>query len=136
MFLRPSINQRTVMKKPFTFASKQQQIFNTPQKFYVAFSIHGTNQFITASVFTHDFTMREENGVKKVTVKGMVFTEARSRRFDYKKENGLKLHHDRLKTKEGKPSRSPPMVVKFFNELEAQGWVVVKEAFIQKHWKR
>ena len=124
------------MKKPSTFVFKQQQSFNAPRKFYVAFSIHGTNQFITASVFTHDFGMREENGVKKVIVKGMLFTEATSRRFDYKKENGLKLHHDRLKTKEGKPLRSPPLIVKFFNELEDRGWSVVKEAFIQKHWKR
>lgn len=106
-------------------------------KFYVSYSIAGTNTFITASYESDKYTIAADRVVTKVDVCGLMFTQARSRRPDYnEKTDGIKLHHRRLLNVEGKPLRSPPLIVKFFNELAELGWKVDKQAFVDKHWKR
>ena len=102
-------------------------------KYYIAFSIHGTNTFITASCETPE-------DVKAMTgpmFEGLKMVIAQSRRPSYEPlKNGFKLHAEDLKRKDGKPLASPPMILRFFNELEKRGWVVDKKRFIEYHWKR
>lgn len=103
-------------------------------KFYLAFSIHGTNKFVTASIETDEYKINQDG--KVVEIGGLSFKKALSRRENYKETDGMKLHSDRLLGKTGEPLRSPPMVIRFFNELEKKGWKVDKAGFIQKHWKK
>lgn len=105
------------------------------KKFYVAFSIHGTQAFAVATIETKDFVTTREGDT--ITINGRDFTPVKSRRPDYNPEvDGQKLHHQDLLTKEGKPLRSTPMIARFFNLLEAEGWKVDKSAFVSKHWKK
>lgn len=110
------------------------------QKFYIAYSIHGTNQFITASIETTSYGTMEvvsEDGSPKqmYTIFGNVFFTTQSRRFNYSLEkDGIKLHWGKLKTKEGEPLRSPGMIIKHFKELEQKGWVVDRKAFTDKYF--
>lgn len=106
-------------------------------KFYLAYSIHGTNCFVTAK--------KEMNHIKinvgskapvEVKIGAFYFTTAKSRRSDYKLEDGIKLHSSRLLTKNGQPLKSPAMIVKFFNELAADGWEVDKAFFVHNHWAK
>jgi len=104
-------------------------------KFYVAYSINGTNCFITAKINTKNVKVKPvKNEPIKYKIGSFEFTQANSRRPDYKLEDGIKLHSNRLLTKSGKPLHSAPMVVKFFNELEAEGWIVDKAFFVFNHW--
>lgn len=103
------------------------------KKFYVAFSVHSTNAFATATIETTDFVKSKDG--KTITINGMDFEPVQSRRADYKESDGQKLHSKELLTKEGKPLRSTPMIARFFNKLERNGWTVNKDAFIQKHWR-
>lgn len=102
-------------------------------KFYIAFSIRGSNAFVTATKETNDFKFTHENHF--VTIDGLCFGVAKSRRASYKPEDGVKLHYQALFTKAGEPLRAAPMVLKHFKALEALGWTVDKTAFIAKHWR-
>lgn len=105
------------------------------KKFYIAFSIHGSNAFVTANIETKDFGLTQDE--QTVIIGGREFQKVKSRRPDYDPEkDGQKLQSAELKTQEGKPLRSPPMILRFFNQLEAEGWTVDKEAFVKKHWKK
>lgn len=92
-------------------------------KVYVAFSIHGTNAFITASTT-----------VNKIEDLGREFTEVRSRRPDYKSEDGIKLHWNALLTEKKQPYKSAAWVLNRFNILQRNGWVVDKKAFLERHY--
>lgn len=92
-------------------------------KFYIAFSIHGTNAFITATT--------EINDLKNL---GSDFTEVKSRRPSYKSEDGVKLHWEQLLNQKGKPLRGPATVLQRFKELSKYGWTVDKEAFVKRHY--
>jgi hypothetical protein len=95
-------------------------------KVYVAFSIHGTCAFITATKNHMDI---------KDLPKG--FTLATSRRPSHEPEkDGHKLHWDRLLKADGQPLRSAPMIMSCFNDLEKNGWTVDKKKFIDRHWKK
>lgn len=105
------------------------------QKFYIAFSIHGSNAFITATKETDKFILSEDG--KKFSIDGLEFNLGYSRDPNYNfQKQGYKLLSDRLLTKDRKPLRSHPMILKFFNELEDLGWEVTKDRFLQKHWKK
>lgn len=103
------------------------------KKFYVAFSVHSTNAFAVATIETDTFVLSKDHTT--VMINGREFTLAKSRRPDYNEmKDGQKLHHTDLSTKEGKPLRSTPMIMQFFNRLEKEGWTVDKAAFVTKHW--
>ena len=105
------------------------------KKFYVAFSVHTSKTFVTATIETSDFVVSRDG--QTITIAGRDFTLAKSRRPDYDEaKDGQKLHSKDLLTKEGKPLRSAPMIAQFFNQLGREGWTVDKEAFIKKHWKK
>ena len=93
---------------------------------YIAFSIHGTGRFITA--------MKEVEQVSDVTA-DKAFTVVKSRNVKYYESLSTKLHYSKLLTAKGEPLRSPPTIVKIFNDLEKDGWIIKKEGFISKHWK-
>ena len=88
---------------------------------YIAFSIHGTNTFITAQ--------RDAMDLKEG------FTVATSRRPS-KTDAETKLHWDKLITKKGTPLRSPAMILHYFNQLAMEGWTVDKQNFINRHYRR
>lgn len=106
-------------------------------KFYLAYSIHGTNCFITAKKEVNHIKL-DVPGKESVEIKigKFSFTTIKSRRPGYKLEDGIKLHSSRLLTKNGQPLKSPAMVVKFFNELAADGWEVDKAFFVHNHWTK
>lgn len=97
----------------------------TMYPYYIAFSIAGSNCFITAT-----------KTAEALTDLGPGLTAAPSRNPHYNPYTGIKLHHSKLLTKMGKPLRSAPLIMKVFNDLKAQGWDVKSEAFINKHWKK
>lgn len=92
-------------------------------KVYIAFSIHGTNTFITAT---------KELDISKLPPGMKVIP---SRRPGYNPlQKGFKLRWDRLSTKQGQPLRSPPMILARFNELQKDGWVIDKTNFVDRHY--
>lgn len=103
------------------------------QKFYIAFSVHGTNSFITAVMETKDFQLSKDK--KKVKIGKREFDVAQSRRPDYDlKKDGYKLHAQDLLTKDSKPTRSVPMILRFFNNLAKEGWKIDKNHFVYNHY--
>lgn len=95
---------------------------------YIAFSIHGSNTFITATKSIADLeldAMLSHGGFFRIV----------SRRVNRTNQD-IKLGWNRLNTIGGTPLRSPIMVVQCFNELEKFGWTVDKKAFIERHWKK
>ncbi|MDD2879732.1 MAG: hypothetical protein PHQ58_04800 [Rhodoferax sp.] len=94
-------------------------------KVYIAFSIHGTNCFITAT---------KEIGSIAELPSGMV--RVVSRRKNYDPATDWKVNWDGLLTKKGTPYRSHIRVMQRFNELESQGWAVDKTAFLNKFFKK
>lgn len=103
-------------------------------KYYIAFSIHGTNTFVTASININSNSDSSKSDL--IQIGKFTFSKVHSRRSTYKPTDGIKLHSDRLLTKTGKPMKSHQLILKFFNELRDDGWVINKEAFIAKHWKQ
>jgi hypothetical protein len=105
---------------------------------YVAFSIHGTNTFITATMKSQTPDQIEEildshQSMNKFSTESM-FKIDKSRRpgFDSKKE--VKLSFSLLNNKDGTPTKSKTKVMQAFKELEDMGWTVDKEEFVRKHW--
>lgn len=103
-------------------------------KAYIAFSINGTNAFITAnrtfssSKAFYDYIML--NGMKQVP----------SRRPDADVErDGAKLEWDKLSTKDGnkkRPLKSVVTILSRFKQLESDGWTIDKKAFIDRHYRK
>ena len=90
-------------------------------KAYIAFSIHGTNTFITANKELENLTPE--------------FSIIQSRNPDANRSY-TKLLWNKLITKKGIPLRSPAMILHHFNQLEKEGWTVNKQGFINYHYKR
>lgn len=81
-------------------------------KFYVAFSIHGTNQFRVAV-----------KSARSIEALGPDFRQAVSRRDNYNaSRDGVKVHWNKLIRKDGTPLESKCWVSKRFNQLVALGW--------------
>lgn len=86
-------------------------------KYYIAFSVHGTNRFYVAT--------KESSG--PISALGEGFTPVPSRRADYDhSKDGVKLHWAKLCRKDGHPYTNRAWVVRRFKELEQQGWVRVR----------
>ena len=99
-------------------------------KFYIAFSIHGTNTFIRASKVNTNFELNEDG----ILLEGVQYTKVMSRRLNSSKDQ-TKLHHPLLNNKDGSPTRSKTKILQVFNQLQKQGWEIEgKEYFIKKHW--
>lgn len=96
------------------------------QQVYVAFSIAGTNAFITANKVVKNFDPAK-------LPEGFKVTQSRRPNYDAAKD-GIKLSWDRLNTKDGKPLRSVPMILGRFAELAKDGWTINKKAFVEKHY--
>lgn len=98
-------------------------------KFYIAFSIHGTNKYKVAEFYTRNRLLKMENFpafVKRCL--GEDFIEISSRRKNYNiDEDGIKVSWIKLMTKAGKPMKSPAWVARRFKELESMGWKIVKD---------
>lgn len=92
-------------------------------KVYIAFSIAGTNAFITA--------VNEFNSIQSLSPG---FSVVNSRRPNYKPEDGIKLHWDLLLNQNKEPLRGPATVLQRFKELSKCGWTVDKEAFVKRHY--
>ena len=106
------------------------------KKFYIAFSIHGTNVFITAVVETDDYFYNEEKNTYQVL--GDKYAILESRRPDYNvKTDGIKLGARGLNSVyKNIPLRCPRRIMKFFNHLEKAGWTVNKDAFKEKFFPK
>lgn len=88
-------------------------------KFYIAFSIHGTNSF---QVFTKTAASLESLGKD--------FKEQPSRRPGYQEStDGIKLHWKGFNSSKGKPLRSPFWVAKRKEALLNLGWKETKERY-------
>lgn len=96
-------------------------------KFYIAFSIHGTNSFIIATRESGDdfFYPDLPDGFKIVA----------SRRMGTP-PTGLKIHWDKLLREDGVPLASPSLIIRRFSELEKMGWKVSKEHFVKRHYAK
>lgn len=89
-------------------------------KFYIAFSIAGTNKF-TVATFTVIGT--PEAALARL---GPDFTTAQSRRPAYDvKTDGIKLHWNKLMRQDGTPIQDRGWVTKRFNQLKVKGWTIV-----------
>lgn len=97
---------------------------------YVAFSIHGTNAFITAS--RRIPTTELPKTLQDLEAEG--FTRVWSRN---PRSIGVKLHWNKLQNKKtGQPYVSPAHILRRFNELRDLGWGVTTQKFTFKHWKK
>lgn len=100
-------------------------------KAYIAFSIHGSNTFLTATKLVKTLGTTAVIADQAGALKKLV-----SRRPDWKPEDGIKLGWAKLNKADGTPHTNPGWVLRRFNELEKAGWKVIgKEKFIQRHFK-
>ncbi len=90
-------------------------------KYYIAFSIHGTNKFTVA---TKDIDL-SISPLSLLAQHG--FTVAQSRRFKTDPADGIKMHWSKLNRKDGTPLQDKGWVTRRFKQLVAQGWVLVKD---------
>lgn len=94
-------------------------------KFYIAFSIHGTNKFKVATLELKDRSGSVDH-LTVATLLGGDFTLAKSRRPGYNAaKDGYKLHWSRLSRKDGTPLQDKGWVTKRFNQLVKMGWTMV-----------
>lgn len=99
---------------------------------YIAFSIHGTHAFITA---TRDVARSKlADTLAEMYQKGITVSVA-SRRPSFDSSKEIKLRWTGLQTKTGTPLKSPPLVVQRFKQLEAEGWTVRRDTFVSRHWR-
>jgi len=98
-------------------------------KFYIAFSIHGTNTFLVAT--------KEAKDIKAL---GNEFRAAASRRPNLTIEkDGQKITWNGLMTKSGEPHKSHIYVLGKFYELGRMGWEINQESlnkFKTKHFSK
>ena len=84
-------------------------------KVYVAFSIHGTNNFMVVT------------NVIDIAKLPTGFTIARSRRPNYDaKKDGVKLNWASLNKADGKPHTNRGWMTRRFNQLVRMGWTLEK----------
>jgi hypothetical protein len=96
------------------------------QLFYIAFSIHGTDCFISASIEvpTHVFTIKAKGEIEYL-VNGRLFTAGQSRRPSYNPTtDGIKLLSKELLNVKGEPTTDAKQVWDFFQLLKAEGWTL------------
>lgn len=107
-------------------------------KFYVSFSIHGTNRFITADKTLRVSDLHQFYTGYTFMIDNYYFKAVKSRRPNWSLEKDeVKLHSADLLTKKGQPMRSAPAILSFFNQLEKLGWTLHgKQEFIDYHWKK
>jgi hypothetical protein len=92
-------------------------------KVYIAFSIHGTNQF---RVVEKEVVYSNSAGWLTETL-GPEFQIVPSRRPSYDlTRDGFKVHWDKFLRKDGTPIVDRGWVTKRFNELLSQGWTEVQ----------
>jgi len=97
-------------------------------KFYIAYSVAGTNRFTVATFHTRKSQKAGETWdafTERLFGKG--FKVARSRRpsYDHQKD-GTKLHWEGFITLEGQPMKSRSWITRRFNELKERGWTIVR----------
>lgn len=86
-------------------------------KFYIAFSVRGTNKFKVAT-----------KNAELLQDLGSGFTAAASRRRTYDAANdGTKVHWNGLVRKDGTPIQDKGWVTKRFNQLQKAGWTLVQD---------
>lgn len=111
-------------------------------KFYIAYSIPGTNAFITATkedqtvtVMPPDEVLHKDDALYSV---GNLhhFKVVKSRRPDYNREkDGYKLHWMHLTKPTGEAITDPQHVLEVFSILSDDGWVVNSTKFMEKHYE-
>lgn len=101
---------------------------NITTRFYVAYSIHGTNSYYVAQ---RDIKGDEEYGL---AVLGSTFTKVLSRRPNHNPAvDGVKLHWSRMRTvRDNQLLVDPHVVEKRFLELERLGWTISHRFDIKK----
>lgn len=99
---------------------------------YIAFSINGTNAFITATKQVGQSKLAQT--LADLYKDGFKSEPSRRPGFNSSKEH--KLHWKGLCTKAGAPLRSPAIVVQRFRQLSEQGWTTDKSRFVAKHWPK
>ncbi len=85
-------------------------------KFYVAFSIHGTNGFTVVT--------REAESVEAL---GADFKVVQSRRGTYSPADGTKVVWDKLNKSDGRPHVNKAWVARRMNELVKAGWTKTQD---------
>lgn len=90
------------------------------QLYYIAFSIAGTNCFVTAQKTGHKLEDEKD------------FSLAKSRRPDFDPRQGIKLNYAGLMHSSGKPHSDPHWVMRVFRKLETLGWKVDDVQFKQR----
>jgi hypothetical protein len=101
---------------------------------YVAFSIHGTNAFITAVKVVPKQDLSKE--LSALAINNLF--AAKSRREDFNKDTEVKLHWSSLLTQQGKPLRNPSIVLHRMRKLAAHGFTLNETEFLARHfnvWK-
>jgi O-acetyl-ADP-ribose deacetylase (regulator of RNase III) len=96
-------------------------------EYYVAFSIAGSNAFITANKTTEAV---QESG-KKIIIDGFTFGKGTSRTSSLR--GATKLLSADLEDKNRKPTKDPAVVLAFFDKLKEAGWDVDDRSFIARH---
>jgi hypothetical protein len=99
---------------------------------YVAFSVHGTNSFITAS------TTVPADGLLAFldSLESQGFTVVKSRRPDAK-SNEVKLHWNKLlRQEDSKPYTAPSWILRRFRQLAEVGWTVDSKKFKEYHYPK
>jgi hypothetical protein len=108
-------------------------------KFYIAFSIHGTNSFrvVTKEVVgieplnlgqheAEELRRQFQDNDPKMDAKRYDWSLMPSRRSNADvKKDGYKIHWSGLRRKDGTPIQNKSWVSKRFNELKRMGWVEV-----------
>lgn len=108
-------------------------------KFYIAFSIHGTNSF-TVATNELPWGLGPGEGIHTVMAHvranfGPDFDVVQSRRPGHKPErDGYKLTWSKLNRKsDGKPHERRDWVTKRFQQLQKMGWTIVKGETLTCH---
>lgn len=98
---------------------------------YVAFSIHGTNCFITANKnfpYGNWKIVDDDLGEDQYEI-------VQSRDFSNRAQpRTFKVQLTQLNTKSGNPLRSPSWIANRFSQLEEKGWIVDREKFFALHF--
>lgn len=128
----------TAKKTSIAVAKKTAASKTTPilKDVYVAFSIHGTNVFITASLKQQ--TQKEIDELHEARKGGNpnLFSLVKSRRPGFDDSKEVKLLFSLLNNKDGTPTCSKIKVMQAFKVLEDMGWSVDKTAFVKYHWSK
>jgi len=98
-------------------------------QYYIAFSVHGTNAFISATSKSVDLTSGSGFTIGK-SRRGCVATD---RPFD--SVNETKILWDKLNYKDGRgPHINPSHILKLFKRLERMGWKIHDYKFRHHHY--